>query len=330
MTAPVAESGLGGGVGGVRPYYQDASVTLYHGDACEMSLPIAADLLLTDPPYSRAGGLATGRSAAHLMAEDSASSDQFWLHWFAETARQILRGMKPAACGIVFCDYRTIHLVERAFARSRMGWHLSQGLVWDRESIGMGSPFRACFEMMGFVRGPGFSWAGRKDIGNVLKHRWPYGAHANHPAEKPVGLLDRIIRECSQPGQLVFDPFTGSGSALVAAKLAGRRAIGIELEEAYCEVAARRLAQDALLFGGEGLERVGESASNEGPREGHNAKSSDGSGASVAEGEGEQATRQRCERTAEPFAAMPGSANVSGARARSGSGGGAEPGETNL
>jgi adenine-specific DNA-methyltransferase len=70
-----------------------------------------------------------------------------------------------------------------------------------------------------------------------------------HPCEKPLSMLAHMIETTSRPGDLILDPFAGSGSTLFAARTYGRRAIGIELDERYCEIAARRLAQDTL-FGG--------------------------------------------------------------------------------
>ena len=123
---------------------------------------------------------------------------------------------------------------EFLFVWTKPARTVTQCLVWDRASLGLGSPFRASHELIAFMRAPNFEWRGHKDVRNVLRFRWPYGAHPNHPAEKPVKLLEFLVTRTIPLGGLVFDPFCGSGSTLVAAKNLGRRAIGIEIEERYC------------------------------------------------------------------------------------------------
>jgi site-specific DNA-methyltransferase (adenine-specific) len=108
-------------------------------------------------------------------------------------------------------------------------------------------PWSPNFEMV-WIFGDG--WSGHRG-GSVLQGRtvptWNTGhARRDHPHEKPVDLLAQIIRKA--PGVTVMDPFAGSGTTLVAAKMEARRAIGIEIEERYCEIAALRLSQDVLPF----------------------------------------------------------------------------------
>jgi len=119
-------------------------------------------------------------------------------------------------------------------------------LVWDKGGhVGMGDlslPWKQNWEHV-YVFGDGF--IGRRGSGvlhvNALA---PWAGEYQHPHEKPVSLLHLLIDKC--PPGIVVDPFMGSGSTLRAAKDLQRVAIGIEIEERYCEVAARRLQQGAL------------------------------------------------------------------------------------
>jgi adenine-specific DNA-methyltransferase len=225
----------------------DGAIQLWHGDVLSLPQTTRADVFVTDPPYARAGAVHTGRTSAGGTQSDAAGADQFWLFWFNEVCKRLTVATKPTGCGFVFCDYRTIHLVERAFSNHGSGWLVTQCLVWHRKAMGLGSPFRASHELIAFCRGPAFEWGGRRDLVNVLEHRWVYGEHEHHPAEKPVGLLRFLIEETTKPGDIVLDPFCGSGSTLVAARASGRRAVGVEIEEVHCNTARRRLDQGDLF-----------------------------------------------------------------------------------
>jgi DNA modification methylase len=118
-------------------------------------------------------------------------------------------------------------------------------LLWEKgDWPGMGDvclPWGPSTEEI-YVIGSGFSG---KRSGQVIRVPFrPGGISARHPTEKPVALLADLIAKC--PAGTVIDPFLGSGTTLVAAKQLGRRAIGIEIEERYCEIAAKRLAQGVL------------------------------------------------------------------------------------
>ena len=114
---------------------------------------------------------------------------------------------------------------------------------------GLGTYYRTQYEMVLFgCLGPSLAtWMANHDEADVWRVPRDARSEYEHPAQKPVALAARAIRNSSKAGDLVLDPFAGSGSTLRAAKDAGRRAIGVEVEERYCEVAARRCSQEVLF-----------------------------------------------------------------------------------
>jgi DNA modification methylase len=209
----------------MRPYYADALVTLYHGDCREALAWLQADVLLTDPPYGIAYNSGHGGTLPRSIAGDEDTTLRDWAlaSW----------GERPA---LVFGTWR-----RPRPASARML------LVWDTKgALGMGDlslPWKPAHQEV-YVLGSGF--AGHRGT-DVLSHAPVQSMAANgrvHPHEKPLGLLSDLISKC--PPGVIADPFAGSGSTLRAAKDLGRRAIGIEIEERYCEVAAKRLAQEVL------------------------------------------------------------------------------------
>jgi len=123
-----------------------------------------------------------------------------------------------------------------------------QGMVvWDKGSMGLGNGFRSQHELVCHAS-KGVPTVADRGIGNVL--RYPREPPVDHPSPKPEALMYRLIECVTESGDLVLDPFMGAGTTLRAAKNAGRRAIGIEVEERYCEIAAKRLGQGVLDLGG--------------------------------------------------------------------------------
>lgn len=229
------------------PYYDEDGITIYHGDCLDVlpSVRERVGVLLTDPPYTAAGASTNGRS--------SEADGQFFRFWMTAVFQRLRPMMMDDASGFVFCDWRTLGDLQAAartpgdrLNRGGQPFGITQALVWDRESIGMGSPFRNSFEMIAFLKGPQWEQPFPKNIGTVIRHRWPYMAREHHGAEKPVDLLRELICWGAPRGRMVLDPFAGSGSTLVAAKALGVRAVGIEIDERYCEIAAKRLAKRAL------------------------------------------------------------------------------------
>ena len=121
-------------------------------------------------------------------------------------------------------------------------------LVWDKGgALGSGDlsfPWKFDHEEIYVLAGP---WSGRRDCGSVLRHPPVQSIGRSHPNEKPVGLMSMLLAKV--PPVLVVDPCCGVGPVLEAAKARNRPAIGIELDERYCEIAVQRLAQEVLPFG---------------------------------------------------------------------------------
>jgi site-specific DNA-methyltransferase (adenine-specific) len=214
----------------MEPYYSDDLVTLYHGDCREVTEWLNADVLVIDPPYGI--GYQSGHRAERRPIagdEDCSIRDEILALWGDKPAIVFGRWDAPRPTGV----------------RAR--------LIWDKgNSPGMGNlkiPWGRSDEEV-YVLGEGFSGA---RTSNVLRCQVQSSADKNrpdHPTPKPIPLMELLIAKC--PPGLIADPFAGSGSTLLAAKLQGRRAIGVEIEERYCEIAACRLAQDVLPLGGWG------------------------------------------------------------------------------
>ena len=130
-----------------------------------------------------------------------------------------------------------------------------QAVVWDKGGLGMGIHFRRSYEFVLIAQNgdPCRVWNGGKTTSNVwsipkIIPRGPTVSEpGDHPTEKPVELCTKAISLFSNPGDLILDPFMGSGSTLEAAKKNGRKAIGFDVEEKYCEMAARRCSQEILI-----------------------------------------------------------------------------------
>jgi DNA modification methylase len=212
------------------PYYKDDLVTLYLGDCLEVTEWLDADVLVTDPPYGiawKTGNNKRARSQAHGGIRNDADTsfrDEVLTRW----------GDRPS---VVFGSWR---------APKPDG--VKQSLVWrkppDSGVVGSVTGYRNDTELI-FLRG---AWPKRNSQrSSVLTTDTGMHAYLNgHPHAKPVPLMMQIL-DAAPPGS-VADPFAGSGSTLIAARNLGRRAIGVELEERYCELIAKRLSQQSFDF----------------------------------------------------------------------------------
>ena len=214
-------------------YYQDELVTLYHGDCLEQTAWLDADVLVTDPPYgyrhrSNGGprGGAAWRDSEIANDHDTTARDNVLEAW----------GTKPA---LVFGSWkRPSPDATRAV------------IIWDKggHAGGLGDlslPWKQNHEEV-YVLGRGF--VGKRGSGIMSGFHAPASEAAGrtHPHEKPASLMERLVGHC--PPGVIADPFAGSGSTLVAAVNQGRKAIGVEYEERYCELIAKRLSSQTMTL----------------------------------------------------------------------------------
>jgi len=215
----------------LKPYYQDDLVVLYHDDCLEMSNWgwQAGDVLVTDPPYGMAFQSSWTTERRPIANDADASTRDAVLE---------LWGEKPAA---VFGTWR-VAKPER----------VRQVLIWDKRGAGPGmgdlsTAFGTSHEEIYLIGKWEKRHARRGSV--ITTESSPSGltTKIGHPTPKPVGLMEVLI-DAAPPG-VIADPFAGSGSTLIAARNLGRKAIGVELEERYCELIAKRLDQMCLDFG---------------------------------------------------------------------------------
>jgi site-specific DNA-methyltransferase (adenine-specific) len=214
-------------------YYADDLVTLWHGDCREITAWLEADVLVTDPPYGRGwrqGRLGRKHSDAHpgiAGDRDTSIRDTVLLTWYPRPA--VVFGdlmLEPPPWAKQVLIYRK---PPNAGTRGAMG-----GWRRDAEAVYLIGPWPSGLGGRSSV----IATATRSQSGGGPAGR--YG----HPHAKPVDVMEQLIDAC--PPGAIADPFAGSGSTLVAARNLGRHAIGVEIEERYCEIAARRLSQQPL------------------------------------------------------------------------------------
>jgi site-specific DNA-methyltransferase (adenine-specific) len=248
----------------VSLYYEDDHVRLYHGDCREIAPSLTADAIVTDPPYG-----------------DTSLAWDRWPHGWIQAVSPSL----PEAASLWCFGSMRMHL-SRQHEFVNAEWIYGQEIVWEkhngsgfaadrfkrvheiaihwyrgawsevykdpqREPGGSGNKSirkRGQTAHTGKIGSAGYVDDGLRLVRSVLRVPSMQGK-AIHPTEKPLGILDPLIRYSTSPIGTVLDPFAGSGSTLLAAKLAGRKAIGIEADERYLEAAAKRLSQGVLELG---------------------------------------------------------------------------------
>jgi len=219
----------------VKPYYEDGAVTIYHGDCREIVPQLGRfDLLLTDPPYG-INYQSNKRTASEKMNKIVGDS---------EIDVSMVDTLPECNCVALFSRWDTApawasKLGQRMPVRGQIVWHKACGGMGD-----LSRSYMLDYEVIVYATSNDFALPGKRH-GSVWRCQIDSPSSYSHPTQKPVGIMVMCI-ERFLVGDTILDPFMGSGTTLRAAKDLNRKAVGIEIDERYCEIAATRMSQEVL------------------------------------------------------------------------------------
>jgi len=229
------------------PYYDRDGITIYHADCLDVLPHLdAVDHVISDPPYSDASHALHESGRAWADSEDGGTRARLG---FAGVTPEYLRSVLVASKAQRWAIFTMDDMISAALRLDPPdGWRYVRTGCWIKP--GAAPQFTGDRPGMGWepvvimhTRGGRMRWngGGRHAL-------WTYAAvRGKHPTEKPIALYRSFVEQFTDPGDLILDPFMGAGTTLRAAADLGRRAIGIEIEERYCEMAVERLRQEVLL-----------------------------------------------------------------------------------
>lgn len=241
----------------MKLYWADAFTQLYQGDARNLNLipDRSVDMIIADVPYgiqyvtghrvSESSVVATNRRFVPIE-----SDDHFPLRLLKDSLYEMLRVLKPNRAVYIFTRWdiypRLLPLVNEVFTVRNL-------LVWAKNNWSAGSledNYAYQYELIVFAvkldeKGDKFKLRGERPT-NVLPFKRVDGAKLQGPAEKPTSLLSFLINKSTDPGDIVLDPFCGTGSTLVAASDTGRKSIGVDIEEKWLKITKKKLERRLL------------------------------------------------------------------------------------
>jgi site-specific DNA-methyltransferase (adenine-specific) len=251
----------------MKPYYEQDGIVIYCGD-CRDILPTleweSVTLLWTDPPYGhgnqngdlQAARVRDGVKGARVREVEPIANDGNEMRGVVEESLRLAAPILRCCCCCCCCCCAggggpSVTFAWLANKLDEESYQFFHAVVWDKSGRGhgLGWRFRRNYEfvMVAHRRGGSLSWADDKTAVPNIVFVQPT-ENFLHPTEKPIELVNWFIGLSTKEGDTVLDPFVGSGTTLRAARDMGRRAIGIEIEEKYCEIAAKRLEQGVFEF----------------------------------------------------------------------------------
>jgi site-specific DNA-methyltransferase (adenine-specific) len=218
----------------MKPYYEHAGITIYHGDCREILPQVNADCCITDPPYGVSLGVkANNQRFDRLQYTAIVDSPEL----VEMIARDIVPVLRERCLRVVFTPG-----VRNMFKYPKPD-HV--GSFYYPAASGCNPWGFSCWQPIFFYGKDPYGGKGSKPDSFQSTES---AEHNGHPCPKPIGQMKWLVARASLESETVVDPFCGSGTTLVACKDLARKAIGIECEEKYCEIAAKRLSQEVFDF----------------------------------------------------------------------------------
>jgi len=250
----------------VKPYYQDAHATIWHGDCLDVLPRIGGKVqtTVTSPPYNQLGiRIPEKPSGMHssngwiknvrAIGYGDDMTEEMYTEWQCDVAAVVLGFTKPNGSffynhKIRYRDTVLVHPID--MVRRFNGWKIRQEIIWDRGgSMVLNARMFAPSEERVYWLIRGKEWVWNQDAMKMSVWAFnPVVGFDGHPCPYPYQIPERCILATTNPGDTVLDPFMGSGTTLESAKKLGRKSIGVEIEERYCEIAAQRLSQEVLAL----------------------------------------------------------------------------------
>jgi len=242
----------------IKPYYEHAGIVIYHGD-CRDILPTLerVDIVVTSPPYNTLpasyspSGMRKDRQGGGvdrwLLKASSGYFDQMEESVYQSWLREVIGTCLRVARGLVWVNHKMRYRDGVGIHPARfLDFPIYSEIIWDRGgSMALNCKRYAPSHEIILGLGTPHIW---HDDSNTLMSVWRIAAQRDeeHPCPYPPDIPRRLILSSSDEGDIICDPFMGSGTTLRAAKDLDRKAIGIDIEERYCEIAAKRLSQEVF------------------------------------------------------------------------------------
>ena len=221
----------------MKSYYEEDNITIYNGDCLEVMKELedkSVDLVLTDPPYNASNSNIGFKDGYKTINEewDKGFNPMLFL-------RESFKKIREGGSVIAFCSY---HLLGKYL---ESGFKVQQIIHWEYITAmpAIAKVYTPVIEYAVWFSTPRYTFNKKEAKTNVLRVRKAYQVDykIDHPSVKPSNLINKLLRIHSEENNIVIDPFLGSGTTAVACKELGRKCIGIEISEKYCEIAVKRL-----------------------------------------------------------------------------------------